>query len=209
MKIGIYNIYTTFVYLLIFFCGGVVCFFAENIFNPFKLISVFAILVILITLLLFFRRLYKFRFLIISDKRIASIRPFLLKKQVIKWSNLGKIDFNVYYGIGKSLNRTISLSDNKVTISYSDLEFENFETLTKQLPNGEKILKEINLDYKHKSKFVLLEPIIYSIILLFMLYQLYFTYPIPYREFPMSICFILLYASIKRIIWTVNVFYIK
>ncbi len=211
MKIGVNNIYTSFVCLLLLTCGGWIIYFSitDNVFHrPFNLIYIFLGISILFTIIVFVGVLYNFRCLAISNSGIVCVYPFLLRKKEIQWRDLVKTDWEVDYNfLYKNMVRKVVLRSNDTTISFSDLEFENFNTLIKQIPNGQEVLKEINMSrYTIQGlKRDFAEPILYSILVSVFFY---FLYPISSTWWGRVIMFtimLLQYASVMRIIRLIKV----
>ncbi len=198
MKIGIHNIYTSFTVIFLLLCGvGLLYFGAIDLLIPFKLLSVFVVIAMLVWVALLLMVVLKFRILIVSKTGIISLYPFVLKKQELKWADVQKKDFEVSYNrLAKSQSRKVIVNSDKISLSFSDIEFENFERLTRNIPEGEKLLKELNLTYKNwLTKYAFLEHIAYIIIVLSFLYL-----NIELIKYLWLIIFLLLYASIMRII---------
>ncbi len=211
MKIGINNIYSSFVFLLVLACGGFIIYFSitNNIFHrPFNLIYIFMGISILLAGIVFIAVLYNFRFLVISNRGIVCVYPFLLKKKEIQWQNLTKIDCNASYNfLYSSMSRKVVLSSYDITISFSNLEFENFNTLTKQIPNGQEVLKKLNLScYTIKGIKYNFIKLIGCVILLSI--SFYLIYPITIvwlDQLFIATIIILQYASVMRIIRLIKV----
>ena len=141
MTIGLYNIFTTLWFLLMFICGGVLTyitidrgFFSSDV----ELFTKFIIgILVLITMGIagFFGT--KFRFLIIKDNKLTSIYPFILKKDRINFDQVVKIKWKTWT-IKATIYRTIEIFDkNNFKTSISDFEFENFDTLVSKIPNAD------------------------------------------------------------------------
>jgi hypothetical protein len=93
---------------------------------------------------LFFFTLYKFRRLYIYNSRIISISPFLLKIEKVDLSNVKRIKWSNFYSFKSTLYREVKISSSTGAISFSDLEFENFDSLTDQFTNtNNKSKKEV------------------------------------------------------------------
>lgn len=149
MKIGIYNIYTTFWFLLIISCGGILTYISiETNLLTSDLIFIgkfFVGLLCLISIGAFCFALFKFRFLIISAENVVSICPFIFRKKVINLQHNFKIKIEQDIDQKATIYRRIKLSDANSTLEFTDREFENFESLVRQLPLKDSKKKAIDL----------------------------------------------------------------
>ncbi|WP_430411787.1 hypothetical protein [Kordia sp.] len=149
MKIGIYNIYTTFWFLLIISCGGMLTYISieKNLLTS-DLIFIakfFVGLLSLISIGIFCFLLFRFRFLIINAENVVSIRPFIFKKKVIDLKHNFRIKIEQDIDQKAAIYRRIKLSDANSTLEFTDKEFENFESLVRQLPLKDSKKKAIDL----------------------------------------------------------------
>jgi hypothetical protein len=91
-------------------------------------------LLILITLGVAGFFLYKFRILIITDKKIISIKPYIFKIVQIDLTQIGKTEWKTWQ-IKATQYKTLQIWDNNQRlVSFSDFEFENFDRLVTKLP---------------------------------------------------------------------------
>ena len=207
MKIGINNIYTSFILLLLAFCGVVIIYFTmidSSIQVPFLLYP-FLWIAIIVSIGVFISIIYNFRFLVINKAGIYCFYPFLFRKRVIKWRDLQNVKTEIVTSF-KSKGRAILLNSEKVTIKFSSLKFENFDTLTKQIPNGENILKEVTLSFYafRGIKYDFLEQIVYIVLLLLFCFVFPYHHWIKWILIPLAI--LLLCSSIGRLLRLVKVF---
>lgn len=156
MKIGINNIFTSFWFSLILICGGTLTYFSfdRNLFTS-DLIFIakfFIVLIILITIGILFYFVYKFRILIIDNKKIISVHPFWFKQEKIDLTKIKKLKLENFFAFRGTVYRKIKITDSNGTMEITDLEFENFEKLTSKLRVDEKKKKEIDLE-QAKSNF--------------------------------------------------------
>lgn len=131
-------------FLLMLISGGMISIytiangllFGEIIFSA----KFFVGLLILITLGVSVFFLYKFRILIITDKKIISVNPFIFRFVKIDLPKIEKSDWKTWQ-IKASQYKTLQILDtNRKTVSFSDFEFENFDKLVNRVP--------IHYDYK-------------------------------------------------------------
>ena len=131
------------------FCGGALGYFAikNNAFSS-DLIFIgkfFIGLIILFSTGILFYLLYKFRLLVIYNKSIISIYPFLLKKEKIDLNSLEKHKYENFIGFNVTTYRRVILTDPNTNISFTDMEFENFETLTNGILNSKNKRNKVDL----------------------------------------------------------------
>ena len=140
MKIGIYNIFTFFWFVLMMILSGTLTYFLFNK-NDFKtdtpifikiILGIFSIL--FVAILIYF--LYKLRILLVSKKNIISIYPFLFKFERIEISKIKSIKWENFIAFKATVYKKVKIKDDSKTIVFSDLEFENFEILVKELNIG-------------------------------------------------------------------------
>lgn len=149
MTIGTYNIFTSFWFLFMLICSGTLtCFsFNNNVFLSYlflfsKVIMGFIMLVftgLLISIMM------KFRILFISHKRLISIFPFLLKKEIIDLTNVKKNHYENILSFKGTVFRKLIIFDSHKSLSFSDLEFENFDLLLDKLPHRNLDRKVVDL----------------------------------------------------------------
>ncbi len=138
MKIGLPNIFTTLWFLLMIGSGGTLSFeviservFAKDTILILKLVLMGVIIITLATLIFFF---IKFQLLIVTNYKIVSIKPFLLKSRKIKLENIKTVRWE-NWDLKSSLFKTVELIESPENkISFSDFEFENFEKLIARIP---------------------------------------------------------------------------
>ena len=87
-----------------------------------------------VAILIFF--LYKLRILLVSKKSIISIYPFLFKFERIEISKIKSIKWENFTAFKATVYKKVKIKDDSKTIVFSDLEFENFELLVKELNIG-------------------------------------------------------------------------
>jgi hypothetical protein len=151
---------------------------------------------------LFFFTLYKFRILFIYNNRIISISPFLLKIEKVDLKNVQTIKWSVFYSFKSTLYREVKITTSAVTISFSDLEFENFDSLTNQFTNTNNKSKKKEIDLKQaKSNLSSINFNIYLLsgFLIFLIFNTIFNSGFHIIIFIFYFCLgLFLYASIKR-----------
>jgi len=150
MKIGINNIFTSFWFFAMISCGGTLAYvaFEANLFGS-DLIFIgqfFVGLVICIAFGTFLYLLYIFRLLIVDKTSIVSIHPFLLKKKIIHLSDIKKLTFGNWTSQNGTVFRKVSLADSTTKLSFTDREFENFESLVDAIPNTENKRAKVDLE---------------------------------------------------------------
>lgn len=204
MKIGINNIFTSFWFSLILICGGTLTYFSfdRNLFTS-DLIFIakfFIVLIILITIGILFYFVYKFRILIIDNKKIISVHPFWFKQEKIDLTKIKKLKLENFFAFRGTVYRKIKITDSNRTMEITDLEFENFEKLTSKLRVDEKKKKEIDLE-QAKSNFSNINFNVYVLtgLLIFLVLNTVWNS----KFYLITIVFffytgLLLYASVKR-----------
>jgi hypothetical protein len=138
MIIGLNNIFTTIWFLLMLICGGLISIVSIDkglLFGDLIFIAKFFVgLLTLITIGVTGFFLYKFRILIITKKRIISLRPFIFKIVLIEFTKIEKYEWKTWQ-IKATQYKTIQIWDNNQRfVSFSDFEFENFDKLVSKLP---------------------------------------------------------------------------
>tara|TARA_B110000879_G_C10873316_1_gene393818 strand:- start:8 stop:667 length:660 start_codon:yes stop_codon:yes gene_type:complete len=204
MKIGINNIFTSFWFFVMFLCSGTLTFlslnrniFAGDLFLVGKIIMGF---MILLFIGIFFYSLYKFRILIIDNKSIVSIYPFLLKKEKIDLTKIKKLKLENFFAFKGTTYRKIKLTDFSGTMEITDLEFENFEKLTSELKLNQNKKREIDLEQaKSNLSNVNFNVYLLSGLLIFLIINTIWNSGFHIIILAFLLCNgILLYASIKR-----------
>ena len=138
MIIGLNNIFTTIWFLLMLISGGLISIVSIDkglLFGDLIFIAKFFVgLLILITIGIAGFFLYKFRILIITDKKIISLKPFIFKIIQIDLTQIGKYEWKTWQ-IKATQYKTLQIWDNNQgLVSFSDFEFENFDKLVSKLP---------------------------------------------------------------------------
>lgn len=138
MIIGLNNIFTTIWFLLMLISGGLISIVSIDkglLFGDLIFIAKFFVgLLILITIGVVGFFLYKFRILIITDKKIISVRPFIFKIILIELTKIEKSEWKTWQ-IKATQYKTLQVWDNNQRfISFSDFEFENFDKLVSKVP---------------------------------------------------------------------------
>lgn len=139
MKIGINNIFTSYWFIGMLLGSGYLTYlsydknlFAKDVILILKMTMGFMILLFIGFL---FYTLYKFRILIIYNHQIISITPFLFKIEKIDLKQIKRIKWSTFYAFKSTLYREVKITSSNRTISFSDLEFENFDSLTEEFTN--------------------------------------------------------------------------
>lgn len=213
MKIGINNIFTVFILLIMVFGGVVLPIYALiywDMFANFNPIYIFIAMAFVLGVAVFVSILFNFRLLTISKDGISCYYPFLLKTQTIKWCDLVSADWKIYFA-WKTETRNILIRSHAQSITFSDVEFENFEALTKQIPRGKQLLQQMNKTFytPAKVKLTLGQMLFFTALLCL---SLYFILGLPEALFfPLLICLniFLLLATIKRVIKQVKILITK
>ena len=206
MKIGINNIFTSSWFILMLLSSGTLTYFSfdKNVFTSDLFFVGKFIMGFMIVLFIgfFFFTLYKFRILFIYNNRIISITPFLLKIQKVDLSNVKRIKWSNFYSFQSWLYREVNITSSSGTISFSDLEFENFDSLTDQFTNTNNKSKKEVIDLEQAK--TNLSSINFSIYLLsgfliIMIYNTIFNSGFHIIIIIFYFCLgLFLYASIKR-----------
>lgn len=166
MKIGIYNIFTTFWFLTMLLCSGTLTYASFNkdlysgdvIFIVKIVITIMSLVFICILLYL----LYKFRILIINKNNIISIHPFILKVNRIDITKTKNVKWKNFPAFKGTIYRKAEIKQGKYKIDISDFEFENFESLVSSL-NGNTSKYKIAIEQAKSNNSMM----IFNIILLF------------------------------------------
>ncbi len=203
MKIGIYNIFTTFWFLIMMACSGTLTYFSfsKNLYSgdAILIIKIVIAIISLIFICVLFYLLYKFRILIVNKNRFISIHPFIFKiitvdilhSKNVKWKNFSAFKGTIY--------RKVVLIQGKNKIDISDLEFENFENLVISLNrnlNKDKITIE---QAKSNNLMMIFSVILLSYFLVFLVFNSTRKNIHNVELIFFMINIILLFASIKRV----------
>ncbi len=199
MRIGIHNIFSVVLSLIFISSGGVIFYF--TFIEETKLISDLGLFFLGFVCLISFGYcifiLTKFRFLIVTDNGLFCFHPFLLRKKQLKWIDLEKTEWSTFYW--KGIFRKVLLKTAYTEISLTDLEFENFDTLTNKIPNGKKLRKEIDREQAQTEKSMMTwYNYFFSIVGLVLLYQLVITNGFLFFGIALCVDILLLLTSIKR-----------
>ncbi len=204
MKIGINNIFTSFWFILMILGSGALTyiFINKNLFTSdlifiVKIVMGFVMLFFIVTIFFLF---YKFRILVITKNNIISIFPFLLKEEKIELNKVSIKISNWTYQNG-IIYRVAEIKNGNNKISFSDMEYENFDTLTNQFYDNnynEKIKADIN---QAKGNISSIKFNLYLLMgfLIFLIGNVFYNgnYDIIIVIFLITIC-ILIYATYKR-----------
>ncbi len=126
--------------------------------------------------------IFKFKIVRIEDVGIYAFYPFLNKRKHILWENFHDIDAQIISRSRLPSFRKITIKGKKrqekiVSISLRDIEFENFNFLTANipLPNIKKLRQKIDTQQAEEEKYTFLIYTILSVAgFLFLLYKLLF-----------------------------------
>lgn len=206
MKIGINNIFTSSWFVLMLLSSGTLTYFSfdRNVFTKDVVLVVKLTLGFMIVLFIgfLFYTLYKFRILFIYNSRIISIRPFLLKIEKVDLKKGKSIKWCNFYSFKSTLYREVKITSSSRTISFSDLEFENFDSLTDQFANTNNNSKKEVIDLKQaKSNLSSINFNIYLLsgFLIFMIFNTFLNGGLKTFIVVSYFCIgLFLYASIKR-----------
>jgi hypothetical protein len=152
MRIGLNNIFTTLWFALMLGIGGALTYIsiAKGLYvgDRIFIAKFFMGLLTLITIGVAGFFLFKFRLLIITDKRLISIHPFILRYRSLEINNISKISWTIW-PLQATVFKTIELIDktNKI-VSFSDFEFENFDQLISKIPNLQTDTKKSDIYYE-------------------------------------------------------------
>lgn len=206
MKIGINNIFTSSWFIFMLLSSGYLTYlsYERNIITSDVILVVkltMGFMIVLFIGLLFFT-LYKFRILFIYNSRIISITPFLLKIEKVDLKNVKRIKWSNFYSFQSWLYREVNITSSSGTISFSDLEFENFDSLTNQFTNTNNKSKKKEIDLKQaKSNLSSINFNIYLLsgFLIFLIFNTIFNSGLHIIIIIFYFCLgLFLYASIKR-----------
>ena len=137
MRIGIYNIFTTFWFFIMLLCSGLLAYqsFSKELYM--SDVNMIAKIVIVIITLIFFciliYLLYKFRILITYKNLIISVNPFLLKIVKIDILEIKSVKWTNFTAFKSTTYKMVEIKDINSKIEITDLEFENFETLVQNI----------------------------------------------------------------------------
>lgn len=152
MRIGLNNIFTTLWFALMLACGGALTYISieKGLFvgDIIFIAKFFMGLLTLITIGVAGFFLFKFRLLIITDKRLISIHPFIFRFRSLEINNISNISWTIWT-LKATIFKTIVLKGktNKI-VSFSDFEFENFDQLVSKIPNLQNDIKRSKIYYE-------------------------------------------------------------
>lgn len=202
MKIGIYNIFTTFWFLTMLLCSGTLTYvsFEKNLYSSDAILIVKIVIAVmsLIFFCILLYLLYKFRILIVNKNNIISIHPFILKVNTIDITKTKNVRWRNFPAFKGTIYRIAEIEQGKFKIDISDFEFENFESLVRSL-NGNTGKLKITIEQAKSNNSMM----IFNIIILFgfLVFLIIDTNWNNVNNFELLLFFmniILLFASIKR-----------
>lgn len=203
MKIGIYNIFTTFWFLIMLLSSGTLTYFSfnKNLYSGDTILIVKIVIAImsLIFICVLLYLLYKFRILIVNKNHFISIHPFILKINTIDISKTRNLKWKNFSAFKGTIYRKVELKQGKNKIDISDLEFENFENLVRSLNrnlNKDKITIE---QVKSNNLMMIFNVILLSGFLFFLVFNTNWKNIHNAELIFFLINIILLFASIKRV----------
>lgn len=163
MKIGIYNIFTTFWFLLMLLSSGTLTYlsFSKNLYlgDAILIVKIVIAVISLIFICVLFFLLYKFRILIVNKNHFISINPFILKMNIIDISKSKSVKWKNFSAFKGTIYRKAELKQGKYYIEISDLEFENFEMLTRSL-NGNLNIHKISIQQAKSNNLMMIFNVI-------------------------------------------------
>ena len=184
-------------------CSGTLTYFSfyKNLYSGDAILIVKIVIAIisLIFICVLFYLLYKFRILIVYKNRFISIHPFILKVITIDISHTKNVKWKKFSAFKGTIYRNVELKQEKNKIDISDLEFENFENLVRNLNrnlNKDKITIE---QAKSNNSMMIFNVVILSGFLVFLVVNTNWK-NIHNAELIFFLTnIILLFASIKRV----------
>ncbi len=202
MKIGIYNIFTTFWFLMMLLSSGTLTYFSynKNFYSGDAILIVKIIIAImsLIFICILLYLLFKFKILIVNKNIIISIHPFILKVNTIDITKINNVKWTNFPAFKGTIYRKVVLKQGKYKIEISDLEFENFESLVRSL-NGNTSKHKITIEQaKSNNSMMIFNIIVLFVFLVFLLINTTWKNIHNAEIIFFLINIILLIASIKR-----------
>ncbi|UGS24876.1 hypothetical protein [Flavobacterium channae] len=204
MKIGLYNIFTTFWFLIILLGSGTLTYlsFSKNLYSGDAILTVKIVIAVisLIFICILFYLLYKFRILIINKNLFISIHPFIFKINKIDISKTKSLKWKNFSAFKGTIYRSVELRQGKYKIEVSDLEFENFDHLVSSF-NGQLNKNKATIEQaKSNYSMMIFNLIILSCFFVFLLINTTFKDINIAEVIFFFINLILLFATIKRIL---------
>lgn len=203
MKIGINNIFTSFWFFTMFLCGGALTYMAidRNIITSDLILigKVVIAFIIFVSIGIFVYFFYKFRILIINHHRLLSIHPFLFKKEQIELANIKKVKLENWISQNGITYRQVSLKDTTTQITFTDREFENFDTLIHTISITENQKQEVDFNQAKSN----ISNVNFNIFSLsgFLMFLIFNTWNSGFHSIMLAFMIsngLLLFASVKR-----------
>lgn len=208
MKVGIYNIFVGLWYLLLLICTTILfgLLFKKDSFNEISFIIIIPIISGIAALFFWGYFFYKFEILILTNSKIISYKPFLLKRNSIKYNEIKNIEWNSWKNpkMGDFIFSTIKTSD-KNQIIISQAQFENFEEIMNYVYSKKNNLiprkgKELYIEEAKQQKWTNIFAIIISISLLlfFLLTVIKKSKSVSYIHYVITALFLLILFGLFR-----------
>ena len=202
MKIGIYNIFTTFWFLTMLLCSGTLTYvsFEKNLYSSDAILIVKIVIAVmsLIFFCILLYLLYKFRILIVNKNNIISIHPFILKVNTIDITKTKNVRWRNFPAFKGTIYRKAEIKQGKFKIDISDFEFENFESLVRSLNGNTDKLKMTIEQAKSNNSMMIFNIIILFGFLVFLIIDINWNNVNNFELLFFLMNIILLFASIKR-----------
>ncbi len=219
MKVSIPNITTSLFLLFAVPYLSWLCFvllsliFTENYVDIYKIIGLFSFCAF--ECLFLYVLIFKFKIVKIKDSGIYAFYPFLNKRKHILWENFHSIEADVMLRYRLPSFRKITIKGKKgrekiVSISLTDIEFENFNSLTSDIPiaNYKKLRTKIDKELAKEEKNTFLIYAIASFVgFLFVLYQLFFGKVKSMTGIAILLLILLFFSiqNIRKTLWIFNI----
>lgn len=138
-KIGVYNIFTAFWFILMIACGSSLTYmsFEKGLFTSdlLLIVKLFLCLITLITFAVIAIGLYKLQIIVVTHSAIIAVKPFLFSVRRLPFDKIHHVKWRlwevkaIYFKIME-----IHSVDHRV-IMVSDFEYENFESIIQSIPH--------------------------------------------------------------------------
>ena len=205
MKVGINNIYTSFWFLLMLLSSGTLSYiaFEQKLFSNDNelVIKIFLGFMVLLFFATSFYLLYKFRIIVIRRNVMLSINFFKLSRVSTNFSDVNSVRLENWTSQKGTVYRKLLIFNETSQISFTDMEFENFNTLVDVIPQAKK--KQRSINFKQAKANLSSERInFYIFLVLLLLFLIIKTYKDVYHYvfYVLMFCLVvLLYASYKRL----------
>lgn len=138
-KIGVYNIFTAFWFILMIACGSSLTYmsFEKGLFTSdlLLIVKLFLCLITLITLTVIAIVLYKLQIIVVTHSAIIAVKPFLFSVTRLPFDKIHHVKWR-FWEVKAIYFKIMEIhSVDHLVVMISDFEFENFEAIIQRIPH--------------------------------------------------------------------------